>query len=518
MKTADYRLSNLKIYQSGKGSFILPALFLWGIVLIVASAFYLYEYDLYDPQNYYYLFPWCLLTGAVVSAPSLYLLYKKEFNPFHPLVFASWSYFFPAFFIGGIALAAGISQPYYLNFIQDEYYNLPLTLVYVMLGYISLTIGFYIPFGGKIGKRISDWLPVWNWKPEQITLPAVVLLGIGLANNAIAFTSGLIGYQRVAEIGMFDGLLVMLTLIWMEATFLLWLIIFRSKSLNFNHYLIIALTLGALLLKAAFQGGRSGLLHIVILMAFAYILSGKKLKLKHGVFSGFVVCLALIVGMIYGTTFRSVKQSTDQVSVEEYAGNIGQTFEKISDQDLIVNLEGGFAALAERLDAVSSLGVVVANYEKLAPYEESYGLDNNIWKDSIAFLIPRLFWADKTIATDPSKYGDLYFNFSENAFTLTPIGDLLRNFGPIGIPIGMVLLGLFIRVIYSALLENQEFSFWRATLYYMLLTNISYEGSYGLIFPYLTKVCFIAMIGLLFVWFFVKKMGGTGKIGLFGRV
>src|SRR6476620_3832889 len=99
----------------------------------------------------YYLIPWCIATGAVIAAPSVYLFYKGRFDPFHPLVFPAWSYFFPGFFIGGLVFAAGISQPYFLAFIQDESYNLPLTFAYVMLGYGGLTIGFALPYGRRIG-------------------------------------------------------------------------------------------------------------------------------------------------------------------------------------------------------------------------------------------------------------------------------------------------------------------------------------------------------------------------------
>jgi hypothetical protein len=84
------------------------------------------------------------------------------------------------------------------------------------------------------------------------------------------------------------------------------------------------------------------------------------------------------------------------------------------------------------------------------------------------------------------------------------MGDLLRNYGPIGVPLGMILLGFVIRIFYSALIENQELSVWRVTLFYMLLTSINYESFYGTIIPYLIRVGFISIIGLLIVWFFVK--------------
>jgi hypothetical protein len=206
--------------------------------------------------------------------------------------------------------------------------------------------------------------------------------------------------------------------------------------------------------------------------------------------------------MIYGTTFRNVKQSESRVSTDEYVENIGQTFDKLFEQDLVENLAEGVSALAERIENVSSLAVVVSNYEKLEPYEESYGLKDNIWRDSITFFIPRPLWVNKPVGSEPRRYADLYFNYSENSFTVTPMGDLLRNFGPVGIPLGMILLGIILSIIYTALIEDQVFSFWRTTLFYMLLTTVSYEGFYGTIIPYLIKYGLLAVLGIVFIRFF----------------
>jgi len=73
----------------------------------------------------------------------------------------------------------------------------------------------------------------------------------------------------------------------------------------------------------------------------------------------------------------------------------------------------------------------------------------------------------------------------------------------------MLILGFLIRVIYAALIEGQPFSFWRSTLFFMLITSISYEGTYGLIVPYLLKVLVIAFAGLLLVRLII---GSTPRI------
>lgn len=501
----EYKLKSPNAYPDKNINFILPIVFLWSLVVIAVLVASWYDADAPYSRDNYYLLPWSLVTGVVIVAPSAYLFYKKQFNLFHPLVFAAWSYFFPAFVLGGVILSLGLSQPYFLAFVQDERHNLPLTLCYVMLGYASLSAGFFLPYGRKIGEAVGRRLPVWNWKSERVLMPAVVLLIIGLINTLFGFINGLLGYQSSAEIGVYDGLLFLLTTFWLEASFLLWMCVFRTRRLNLVHYAVIAGLLAASLTKSAFQGNRGSLIQVFILIAFAFVASGRKIKFKEKIIAGVLITFALMVGMIYGTTFRNIKQTQERMEIGQYAGIILETFDKISEEDWVETLGNGFASLAERIESVSSLAVVVSNYEKLLPYEESYGIDNSIWKESITFFIPRVIWNDKPVATDPKKYADLYFNYSENSFALTPMGDLLRNFGPVGVPLGMLFLGFVLRIIYAGLIENQDFSFWRAALFYMLVSAVSYEGSYGLIIPALFKFGFIAFVGILIVRFFAGK-------------
>jgi len=501
---AETKLEKPVIISSNRTNLLLPIAFLWGFIIIFILAYLAIDSGINSPETKFYLLPWTFLTGAVVMAPSIYLYFKKQFNLFHPLVFAAWIYFFPAFFIGGLILSSGLANPYFLALVQNERYDLPMTLVYVMLGYAGLSIGFFLPLGRRLGELIKNRLPVINWSAEQLLKPSLLLLGLGLINTFIAFSVGLLGYQRADETGAFDGVVSMFTFFWLESTFLIWMCIFRTQKLHFRHYLVIAIVLFTSLSKSAVQGNRGSLVQVFVLIAASFILSGRKIQLKHKVTGGILLFGALLFGMIYGTTFRTIKTSQDKVSMEQYMSDVFQTFEKISDQDLGANLEQGLAAMGERLENVSQLAVVVSNYETFANYEAGYGLDNNIIKDSISFLIPRFIWQEKSVATDPYKYSDLYFNYGENSFTLTPMGDLLRNFGPFGVPIGMMFLGILIRIIYASLLEDQEFSYWRATLYYMLIMGISYEGSFGLILPYVSRVGLVSVIGLFIVWFCVR--------------
>ena len=115
------------------------------------------------------------------------------------------------------------------------------------------------------------------------------------------------------------------------------------------------------------------------------------------------------------------------------------------------------------------------------------------------FFIPRVVWPDKPVASEPRRYSDLYFNYGDNSFAITPIGDLIRNFGPVGVPVGMFLLGILLRVIYRTFIEDQPAVLWRASLYFMLLTAVSYEGFFAQIVPYIFKIGVTAVVGVILI-------------------
>jgi hypothetical protein len=452
-----------------------------------------------------YVLPWCLATAIVILIPGICLAAKGRFHPFHPLVFPVWSYFFPAFFIGGLIVTFGLAQPYIMSLIQDESTALPLTFVYIMLGFGSMSLGFVVAYARRLGFWIGGTFPRWEISTDKILFPALVLVLLGTANTLAGFALGIFGFQHTDEAGVFDGVLFLLSQFLFEGSVLLWLFVFRSQRFGFRQILVAGTLLAIAFAQYAFQGNRGGLVHMFILIAFAFSFSGRRITSRHYAIGGACVTLALLIGMIYGTTFRTIKETRDKISIDEYAAIVPSTVSRLSEESPSIIFDTGLSSITGRLDSVSSLAVVVSNYEALAPYEEIWGINDNIYVETVIFFIPRVLWPDKPIPIEPSRYGDLYFNYAENSFAMTPMGDLLRNYGPVGVPIGMFLLGLIIRVIYSSLIENQGFSYLRLTLFFMLLSNISFEGTFGLIIPTLFKIGTFTVLGLIVVRLTVRS-------------
>jgi hypothetical protein len=480
---------------------------LMGVALAVTAIALLLSSDLTRSFPYLYLLPWLIGLFLVLLTPTAYLYYKGRLTLFDPLVYASWSYFFPAFVVGGLMLTSGWSRPYFLTFIQDAEYNLPYTVVLLTMGFIGLAAGYFSPFGKKAGAALSNHLPTKDFESSVMLWPGLFLLVLGTFNTVAALLLGVIGYQRSEVIDSHSGIVFLTTLLWMQGSFVLWYVIFRHGKFDFKSAALVVVLGLVTLGRALFSGNRAALFQVFLIATLAFLLAGGRMNFRRTMIAGIALTICMVVGMIYGTTFRNVKGSESRVSIDEYTENVFETFEEVGKFDLGKSLEFAFTGIAERLDTLSSVAVVVSNYEQLAPYEESYGLDNNIWKDLSTFFVPRLLWNEKPVASEPRKYSDLYFNYGENSFAITPIGDLLRNYGPLGVPIGMFLFGIVIRFIYRALIENQKRTIWRCTMYFMLLMAISYESFYGLLIPFLFKVGITAAVGILIVGIFARAMG-----------
>ncbi len=473
--------------------------------VVVTSLVFLVDLKPTNSEPFLFLIPWILALAVVFAIPPMVMYRRGELTLDNPIIFATWTYFFPAFVVGGFSLSFGWSQPFFLDHIQDPRINLPFTVLLIMAGFLALFGGYMVRIGTKIGQWLEKFLPKRDYDETSCIVPGTVLLCLGILTTVFAFVLGIIGFQLGDEINSYDGLIIATTQLWVEASFVLCFILFRRRRWDVIGAAISGILLFTFITRALFAGNRGSLVTFFAIVMLAYVLSGQSFKFKQAAVAGCILVLCVVAGMIYGTTFRSVKGTESRISIGDYTENVFDTLDQVGQKDSISVLESATSTLAERIDTISSVAVVVSNYEQLLPYEEQYGLDNNIWKDLTTFFVPRVLWPGKPVASDARKYGDLYFDYGENSFAITPIGDLLRNFGVIGVPIGMFLLGILLRVLYRTFVEGQKRVLWRCTIYFMLLTTISYEGFYGLIIPNLVKSGVIAVIGVLLITFFARR-------------
>ena len=455
------------------------------------------------------LVPWIGLLAATVLAPLGYAWVRGRFDALHPITFAALVYFLPDFVIGGLVLAAGRSRPYYLALIEAPDYSLPLTAAYLALGFASLALGCAAWPGRHLGGALGARLPTLDWPPEELFAPATALLLAGSCFYYLAFASGLVGYQAGGPSGPWAATWYFASLSLPLGAFLVWAAAFSTPRGGRARHAAFAVFGVALLARLLLSGSRATLLHAVIAAGFAYVATRRPVTLGGLARFAAAAAASVVLGMAYGSTFRAVKGSEARVSLGTQAAHAVTAVREVAARPASAQVAFVSERLGERLDQLSSVAVVVSNADRLRSEERRLGLDGNILRAARSSLVPRVLWPDKPAVSPPRAYAALYFQYGGNSFALSPVSDLLRNFGPWGIVGGMAVLGLVLRILYGALRgEEGHPSLGRAGLYYLLLSQVNYEDTYAVVLPTLVRVAFVGAAAAAFVALWLRLAGG----------
>lgn len=460
------------------------------------------------------LVPWIALLFATVAAPSAYAWLHGRLDALHPLTFAGLLYFVPDFVVGGLVLAAGWSQPYFMAFIDTPGYSLALTVLYLALGFAALTFGCALPAAGRAGVTLDARLPHLNWPAERLFAPATLLLLAGLGFTSLAYDSGVIGYQNSGPASAWAASWHFGSLCLPLGTFLICAAAFRTRDGGWARRVAFVSLAASVLLRALLAGSRATLLHALVAAGCAYVAARRPFTARGLLRFGLLVAAGVVLGMAYGSTFRAVKGSEARVSLGTQAGYAAVAVQQLAQRTPRAQLAFVGQRLAERLEQLSSVAVIVANADRLRDEERRLGLHDNILQAAKTSLVPRFLWPDKPAVSPPRAFAALYFRYGGNSFVLSPVGDLLRNFGPWGIVGGMALLGFVLRVLQAALVGDERLpSLGRAGLYYLLLSSVSYEDTYAVLLPTLLRVGLVGALAAggvsLWLWAASRARGAA---------
>ena len=438
-----------------------------------------------------YLMPSILLVLIVVLTPMAILSLRGQFTLLHPVVYAGWSYFLPVFVVGSTSLVTGVSEPFYLPLIANLQRDLPNTLFIVALGFASLSLGFALPVGRKAGNFVAARIPRWNWPFDKLVGPSLLMILVGEAARFRALTLGSTGYQMAETASLTGNLMTSFAAFSNLAMFSLWFALFQIPKWHLKHFAVAALMLLLAGYWVLVSGSKGQMFWAAMLVFMALMMSRKKISWRTGIMMLVVPLTVLLVGFTYGMTFRTLKGNETVVSPGEYFDLALRTVGEMRDKGIVQNTGAAADLILLRLETTSQVAVIVSNYERLRPLEAGYGLDNNIWTYTWTAFIPRFIWPDKPLISDARAVAALYYDFPSNSFAITPMADLLRNYGLPGIALGMGLLGVGLAVIYYALYTTSVMSTWRAAAYYSFLIGISYESFYGTILPGFIRTAFV---------------------------
>ena len=154
------------------------------------------------------------------------------------------------------------------------------------------------------------------------------------------------------------------------------------------------------------------------------------------------------------------------------------------------------AGAGQRLNLISDVSVTIARFPALRELEAEHGIAD-LWTMTWTGFVPRALWPGKPRVSDARSYAALYFGWDGNSYATTPPADLIRNVGPLFMPLGMALFGVVLGALRAGLIASAPVGTGeRAALFSILLLSVNLEGSFGLLLPTMLRVGFVALLGL----------------------
>lgn len=416
--------------------------------------------------------------------PFALMLWKKAFDPFHPLAYLAIFYAVPMIFIKGLTLILGRPLTYLLNTPAPAHY-LNLALVCTLVGWGAVLLGFYSPLGGWLSRLFK--LPRVMARGETVRLPALIcMITMGVAFTVILMRAGAFG----SALNLVTGNIVLVSLLrplsnWLLMGFFLTFFFAIQRGLT-RGWLMTCLGVSAVMFMAALISGSRAQLFIMILIAAAAVFYARFPHIRWRLFAGWIpaAALALILGMLFISQYRLLRTFSygiSPVSTSENINLLQQSIGVTSDLTFDEQVEFAVDRFTERFSSLELLGLTLALARTLEKAEREAGIDNNIMKDLGYGLVPRVIWPEKPIMSDFGLwFTRLYLNSNSlNWNGPSAFGDLYRNFGYLGIPLGMFIVGVYLRVLYQTLIIRNYRQSFCAMFYIFLLQTFNLEATYS---------------------------------------
>ncbi|MEO6324020.1 MAG: hypothetical protein ABIT01_02185, partial [Thermoanaerobaculia bacterium] len=421
-------------------------------------------------------------------------------------------------------------------------------------GYLALWLGCRSRAALAVGLRLETRLPE-PLKERTIPFGAILLLVVlGMTASYGAFRSGIIGFALPRAPRAFDAAISYAGILISLGHFLFWFRWFDPRQKRLSRW-TLALPVLIVVLSMVVWGNRGILLSCYLVAAFAFRAARGRLSLAQNTAIVALAFGALFVGMVYGSMFRRLKggetgshealppgsilpaptpvpstpaapavvptpslapappttSSPTSVtppaspSLERQFATSAQTAGALVSHPRSAGFSRIFAGVGQRLNLLSDVSVTVARYPELRASEAAFGI-TDLWTMTWTGFVPRAFWPGKPRVSDARAYAELYFGWGGNSYATSPPADLLRNGGPLVLPLGMALLGFVLGVLTFSLGSGPAGAVGeRAALSALLLLSVNLEGSYGLLLPTLLRTGLVVLAGLAIVrlWSFL---------------
>ena len=301
-------------------------------------------------------------------------------------------------------------------------------------------IGYFYPVGRFVAQVLPG--PKVDWSHNATLMVALVMIPAGwfvTIGGQLGLIPSRLGSGALGSIGTASYMgLGLLTIMMLK---------YRSRP----ALLLALLLLVPTMLFAFLTGSKRFVLSPVMCIALGYFVCVRRIQLR------WVVLGAISLVMLYpiATFYREFVLRGYSVGLGDVITNPGRIIFLLSSFLASANfseyLEAGIASSTSRLDALGILTVIVRDTPDIVPFQGG-------WTIGYVFVsfIPRIIWAGKPSIGIGQWVTDNYG--SEGMITSntgsTWVGELFFNFGFAGVVIGMLIIGMYFRILHETLFRS----------------------------------------------------------------
>lgn len=387
------------------------------------------------------------------------------------------------FLIRPAVIMLGVDLPENMHLFRADVKELAReTMLIFFLGYLAFALGYGLA-NGRLSRRLASYM--MGYRPAiirvaRLNLLALVSVLISGAMSAyfIVELGGLGNYMTEARLGLFAGAAYLQHLPEL-AVFIAALALYISMRRRRGLF-IPALAFVASLVFLFMMGERGGIISAFLFLAVLYHFGVRRLTVWNYLAYGLVLSLLLSV---LGIARKEIMTGDEGTAV-----STSRMLEVIGDD--------------ERWSALSVLQHLNANAtDHFMVIVQDFDITNYTYGDDfyrgLIGVIPRSIWPNKPERiTTGQWFTERYFPGKPSGRPITTVGIYYLNFGYVGVFLGMLISGLFCRILWHYL-KGARYQPWCVILYLIFMFKIL---SWGTLTPALPMDLILVFIPLYFAY------------------
>lgn len=385
--------------------------------------------------------PMAVVGLAIGGGIFLYGLRRKNFNLLEIIYPLTALYMLTYPLRGLFILAFPQSTNYIFGFPVTQKHFLAFGLLFFNIGFLSFSMGYF----WRIGKTLALHLPRITWanNTRNLLWKGLLIYGIGFASFVVLFLGGnalRFQWNEESRLSAVYNLAIFLSGFRYLGVYLIWTAdLTRRRTYRLLPWVIAGLEI----FIGVVIGSKQAIFQLILAILFAYYYTNRRITRKALLYGGLFIVVFFPLVQTYRNVYKNTFGFNPDPNINEVVALTGEVSTSFQREASINN---AFEQVMNRANQLDYLTMILYR----VPFYINY--TSTLWPNIVAAFVPRLLWPDKPVLVLGRYMVNVILGSpsSSNA-PITNIGEFYLNFGTFWVPIGMLILGVFFRLIYEYL-------------------------------------------------------------------